>query len=275
MAITAAMVKALRDRTGLPMMECKKALIEAGGDEEKAIKFLRKFAAGKIRKMASREATQGRIACFVDPQANRAGIVELRCETAPVANTEDFINLAATVARHVAAAPSPSGETIRTQPFMDDSSKTLGDHMDEVFSRIRENMKIARVGQLGGNVGHYVHHNAQVGVLVELNGECSQELKTDLCMHIAAMNPSCVRREDADPKEVEQQKAVYAEEAKGKPEPIVEKIVSGKLNRWYSEFVLLEQLFVKDDKKSVRQMLEATSPALTVTRFLRYEVGGA
>lgn len=274
MAITAAMVKALRDKTGLPMMECKRALTEAGGDEEKAIEILRKFSAGKIRKMASREATQGRIACYVDPETNRAGIVELRCETAPVANTEDFINLAQAVARHAAAADSPTGEAIRMQGFMGDSSKTLGDHMDEVFSRIRENMKIARVGQLAGNVGHYVHHNAQVGVLVELNGECPQELKTDLCMHIAAMNPSCVRREDADPKEVEQQKAVYAEEAKGKPEPIVEKIVSGKLNRWYSEFVLLEQPFVRDDKKSVGQMLKATSPDLTVTRFLRYEVGG-
>jgi elongation factor Ts len=274
MAITAGMVKALRDKTGLPMMECKKALTEAGGDEDKAIEVLRRLGAGKIRKLASREATQGRIACHVDPQNARAGIVELRCETAPVANTGDFVNLAATIARHAAVADTPTAETIREQPFMDDPSRTLGDHIDEVFNRIRENMRIARVAQLIGNVGQYVHHNAHVGVLVEMSGDCPEELKADLCMHIAAMNPACTHREDADPKEVEQQKAVFAEEAKGKPEPIVEKIVSGKLNRWYSEFVLLEQPFVKDDKKSVDEVLKAAAPNLTVTRFVRYEVGG-
>ncbi len=274
MAITAGMVKALRDKTGLPMMECKKALAEAGGDEEKAIEVLRRLGAGKIRKMASREATEGRIACHVDPETKQAGIVELRCETAAVANTADFTGLAATIARQTAVADAPTAETIREQPCVDDPSRTVGDRVNEVFNRIRENLRIARVAQLAGNVGQYVHHNAQVGVLVEMSGDCPEELKTDLCMHIAALNPACTRREEADPKEVEQQKALFAEEAKGKPEPIVEKIVNGKLNRWYSEFVLLEQLFVKDDKKSVAQVLKAVAPDLTVTRFLRYEVGG-
>jgi elongation factor Ts len=275
MAITAGMVKALRDKTGLPMMECKKALSEAGGDEEKAIELLRKLGAGKIRRMATREATQGRIACFHDPATQSTGIVELRCETAPVANTEDFVKLVTTIARHVATAEAPAADTIRQQPFKDDPAKTLGDHMDDVFNRIRENMKIARVGKLTGNVGHYIHHNAQVGVAIEMNAECPEELKTDLCMHIAAMNPACLRREDADPQEVEQQRQIFAEEARGKPEQIIEKIVGGKLNRWYSEFVLLEQPFVKDDKKSVGQVLKDVSPELAINRFLRYEVGGA
>jgi len=275
MAITAAMVKALRDKTGLPMMECKKALTEASGDEEKAIEVLRKLGAIKVRKFGSREVTEGRIACCVDPEAKRAGIVELRCETAPVANTDDFINLATTIAREAAVAEAPSPETIRQQPLIDDPSKTLGDHIDEVFNRVRENMRIARVAQVAGNVGQYVHHNGQVGVLVEMSGDCPEDLKADLCMHIAAMNPAYTRREDADPKEVERQKAVFAEEAKGKPEPIVEKIVTGKLNRWFSEFVLLEQPFVKDDKNSVARVLKAAAPDLTVRRFVRYEVGGS
>jgi len=274
MAITAAMVKALRDKTGLPMMECKKALTEAGGDEEKAIEVLRKLGAGKVLKLSTREATEGRIACYVDPENKRGGIVELRCETAPVANTEDFAKLAVTIARQVATTGATDGETLRAQPLSDEPSRTLGVHFDDVFNRVRENMKIARAGQLSGNLGHYVHHNAQVGVLVEMSGECTPELKTDICMHIAAMNPPCLRREDADPKEVEQQKAAFAEEAKGKPEAIVEKIVSGKMNRWFSEFVLLEQPFVKDDKQSVAKVLQALAPDLTVTRFLRYEVGG-
>jgi elongation factor Ts len=269
------MVKALRDKTGLPMMECKKALTEAGGDQEKAIEILRKMGAGRIQKLATREATEGRIACFVDPERKRAAIVELRCETAPVAGNQEFINLANTVAQVSAHADSPSVEMIREQPLPGDSSKTVGTLMDEVFNRMRENMKIARIAQLSGNIGQYVHHNAQVGVLVEMSGDCPEELKADLCMHVTALNPPCVRREDADPKEVEEQKAAFAEQAKGKPEPIVAKIVSGKLNRWYSEFVLLEQPFVKDDKKAVSEVLKAVSPDLTVTRFVRYEVGGA
>jgi len=274
MAITAAMVKALREKTSLPMMDCKKALTEAGGDEEQAIEILRKMGAGRIQKMATREATEGRIACFVDPEQKRAGIVELRCETTPVAGNREFANLATTIAQVSALANSPTVETIREQPLPHDSSKTIGTLMDEVFNRMRENMKIARIAQLSGNVGQYLHHDARVGVLIEMSGDCSEELKADLCMHIAALNPPCLRREDADPKEVDQQKAAFAEQAQGKPEPIVEKIVSGKLNRWYSEFVLLEQPFVKDDKKAVGQVLKAVSPDLTVTRFVRYEVGG-
>lgn len=274
MAITAAMVKALRQKTGLPMMECKKALTEAGGNEDQAIEILRKMGAGKIQKMASREATEGRIACFVDPETKRAGIVELRCETAPVAGNEEFVGLAEGLAQASALAESPTAETARELPLPSDASKTIGTLMDEVFNRMRENMKIARVAQLSGDVGHYVHHNGQIGVLIEMSGECSQELKTDLCMHIAALNPPCLRREDADPKEVEDQRAVFAAEAEGKPEPIVEKIVGGKMNRWYSEFVLLDQPFVKDDKKSVGQVLKSVSPDLTVARFIRYEVGG-
>jgi elongation factor Ts len=274
MEIAASMVKALRDKTGLPMMECKKALIEGGGDEDEAIEILRKLGAGRLKKMATREATEGRIACYIDSERKRAGIVELRCETAPVANTEDFINLAATIARQAAAAETPNAEMICEQPLLDDPSKQLRGLMDDVFNRVRENMKVARVAQLSGNIGSYVHHNAQVGVLLEMSGDCSEELKADLCMHIAAMKPPCIRREEVDADEVARQKAVFAEEAKGKPEPIVEKIVSGKLDRWFSEFVLLEQPFVKDDKKTVGQTLKSIAPDLSIARFVRYEVGG-
>ena len=274
MEITAAMVKALRDKTGLPMMDCKKALVETGGDEEKAIDWLRKAGLGRIRKMATRETTEGRVACHVDPQGQCAGIAELRCETAPVANTDDFINLAATMARHAAQSEAATPETLLEQPLSDDPSRKLSDFVHEVFNRIRENIKLARVGRLTGHLGYYVHHNGQVGVLLEMSEDCPAELKADVCMHITALNPGAVRREDVEPAEVEKERQVFAEEAKGKPEHIVEKMVTGKLNRLYSEFVLLEQPFVKDDKKSVGQVLMDVSPSLTVNRFLRFEVGG-
>jgi len=273
MAITAGMVKALREKTGLPMMECKKALTEAGGDEEQAIEILRKIGAGKIEKMASRAATQGRVACFADAEKKCAGLVELRCETAPVAENEEFIKLAELAAQAAALADSPTPDNIRDLPSPEDASRTIGDMMDEVFNRMRENMKFARVGRLTGEIGRYIHHNSQVGVLIEMNNECSPDVKADLCMHYAALNPPVFRREDVDPKQAEAQRAEYAEDAKGKPEPIIEKIVSGKMNRWYSEFVFLEQPFVKDDKISVSDFLKSISPDLTVLNVIRYAVG--
>lgn len=273
MAISAAQVKALREKTGLPMMDCKKALTEANGDEDQAIEILKKAGLGKVEKMASREAAEGRIACFVDAEKQRAGIVELRCETAPVANTDDFANLAKSVARHVTAMETPDAQKVRAMAHLDDSSKTVDDEINDVFNRIRENMQVHRVDIASGHVGYYVHHNAQIGVLIEMSGECPDELKADVCMHIAAMNPPCLKREDAPAAEVEEQKAAFLEEAKGKPPQIAEKIVDGKLNRWYSEFVLLEQPFAKDDKKSVTEVLKEVAPDLTVTRFIRYQVG--
>lgn len=274
MAISAGMVMALRKKTGLPMMECKQALEQAGGDEEKAVELLRKKGMKQLSKRMGRATSEGRVACFVDPQTQRAGIVELQCETAPVAGTEDFINLANQLARHAAQMESPTPEALSDQPFLDDSSKKLGDIIHEVVNRLRENVKVARVGQLAGHIGQYTHHNSQVGVLVEMSAECPGEVSADVCMHIAAMRPACARREEVDPAQVEQERQIAAEQAQGKPENIIEKIVTGKLKSWYAEVVLLEQPFVKDDKKSVGQMLMGVAPDLTVQRFLRYEVGG-
>lgn len=275
MAITAGMVMSLRDKTGLPMMECKRALQEAEGDEVKAIELLRKKGHAQIGKRAGRETSEGRVACHLDPATGRAGIVELLCETAPVANTDDFIDLANQIARHAAAMDSPTPETLLEQHFLDDPARKLGDLLHDVVNRLRENVKIAHAGNLSGHVGHYVHHNSQVGVLVEMNADCPTELTNDVCMHIAAMRPACTRREEVDPALVEQERRIAAEQAQGKPENIIEKIVTGKLNRWYSEIVLLEQPFVKEDKKSVGQILMAAAPELTINGFLRYAVGEA
>jgi elongation factor Ts len=273
MAITPQMVMALRAKTGLPMMECKLALQEAEGDETKAIEILRKKGLSQISKRAEREASEGRVACFVDPQSGRGGIVELRCETAPVAKTPDFIGLANLIAKQAARMTDPTPESILDQPSPDQPSRKLRDVMTEVVNRIRENIQIARVGSLSGHVSHYLHHNGQVGVLVELSAECPTQVGLDVCMHVAAMRPLCARREEVDPALIEQERRIAAEQVKGKPANMMDKIVSGKLNRWYGEMVLLEQPFVKDDKKSVGQYLLGAVPGLTVKRYLRYEVG--
>ena len=273
MEISAATVMALRNKTGLPMMDCKKALMESGGDEEKAMEWLRKAGLGKIEKLADRAATQGRIACYVDSASGRGGIAELRCETAPVANTEDFTKLASLVARLAASAENPTPESVRAMRLPDDASRTLADYWTDAVNRLRENMQIAKVGALTGHVGSYVHHNAQVGVLVEVSAACPDSAKSDVCMHIAAMRPPFVNRDQVPAADVERERAAAREAARGKPDPVVEKIVSGKLDRWFSEFVLLEQPFVKDDKQSVSAFLNQVAKGLTVRRFLRYEVG--
>lgn len=274
MQVTATMVKDMREKTGLPMMDCKKALLASDGDMNKAIEYLREQGVIKGEKMKNRAAGEGRIAVHVDRDKQVAGIVELRCETAPVANTDDFINLADTIARHVALAEAPSVDNLRDMPLLDEPGRTLGEFITDVFNRLRENIQIARVEKISGPVGHYVHFDGQKGVLVEFNQECPEEIGADISMHITAMNPPVVSRDQADPDEVAKQRAAFEAEAAGKPPQVVEKIVEGKLGRWFSEFVLLDQPFVKDDKKSVGEVLREVNPELTVKRFIRFEVGG-
>ncbi|NLG42956.1 MAG: translation elongation factor Ts [Phycisphaerae bacterium] len=273
MEITPAMVMQLRNETGLPMMECKQALIASQGDKDKAIEWLRRKGMGQVTKRAARETTEGRIAVHVDAQRGRAAIVELLCETAPVANTKDFIDLAAQIARHAAELDAPTPESVLDQPLLDNSGRKLQDYMHDAINRIRENIRITHVGTLTGHIGHYLHHNAQVGVLVEMSAEAPEALKADVCMQIAAMRPVCARREQVPAELVEVERRLATEQAQGKPANIIEKIVEGKLNRWYAEMVLVEQPFVKDDKKTVGQVLREAAPNLTVQRFLRYEVG--
>jgi elongation factor Ts len=271
--ITPAMVKQLRDETGLPMMECKQALTASDGDKAKAIEWLRRKGLGQVTKRAARETTEGRIALYFDRERGRAAIVELLCETAPVANTKDFTDLADQIARHAALLDSPTPDAVLDQALVDEPGRKLRDYMHDAINRIRENIQIAHVGTLGGHIGYYLHHNAQVGVLVELSAAAPDALKTDVCMQIAAMRPVCARREEVPSELVEIERRLATEQAQGKPANIIEKIVQGKLNRWYAEMVLLEQPFVKDDKKSVGQVLREAVPDLTVNRFLRYEVG--
>jgi len=275
MEITAAMVMALRKKTGLPMMDCKRALSETGGDPDKAIEWLAERGLKMMDKMSDRSAEQGRIACVHNREHKKAGLVELRCETAPVANTDDFIALANLIARHVAVADNPSVDTLRKLPLMDDASRTVGDALDEAFNKIRENIQIARVEQLHGEIASYIHFDGQSGAAVELSGECPEELGAGVCMHITAMRPPVLKREDADPVQVQEQQAKFREEAANKPPRIIEKIVGGKMNRWYSDFVLLEQAYVKDDKKSVGEALAEATPDLTIKRYVRLQVGEA
>lgn len=278
-AISAEAVKKLRDRTNLPMMDCKAALTEAGGDMEKAVEILRTKFKGVADKRAGREAGEGRIAAFVDEAKQAGAIVEVRCESPTVVKSEQFVALAKELAEHVAAKDPKSVDEMLLQPFAGDVSKTVQDRINEAIGMIRENMKVARFTRLTGHLGEYVHHDGSVGVLLQVSGPADKQLLRDVCMHLVAAVPTplSVRREDvaADviAKEREIAKGQIAADPKNanKPANILDLIIDGKLNAWYKDNVLVEQPFVKDDSRSVGQVLKSAS--VEPTRFARLKVG--
>lgn len=278
--ISPAAVKSLRDRTNAPMMECKAALTEAGGDMDKAIDLIRKKFAGIQAKRGDRETAEGRVAICIDPALKVGAIVEVRCESAPVAKNEHFIQLADDLAKQIAQKDPKTVEELLAQPFIGDSKKTVNDRIGDVVGLIRENMKPARFVRLtGGHFGGYVHHDGSVGVMLQVEGEkvSDEQVLRDVCMHITARNPVAARREDvpaevlAKEKEIAQEQLAADPKNKNKPANILEKIIEGKIKTWLAENVLLDQPFVKDDSKMVGDVLKGAGCALT--KFVRYRVG--
>ncbi len=277
--ITAAQVKALRDRTGLPMMDCKSALTEANGDAEKAIEILRKRGADTAGKRAGRETGDGRIGCHVDRARGVGAIIELRCESAPVANNPEFKELAETLAQAAALAAGPvTPESLWSLPAPGQPSRNCRDLLTDLVNKIRENMQVVRVDKLEGRLASYVHFNGKVGVLLQVEGTAGDdELLADLCMHITAMKPLALRREDVEPAVLEKEKEIARALAlqQGKPENLVDKIVMGKINRWYAENVLLDQEFANADKfKGTIAKLLAKYGDVRIVAYRRLEVGG-
>jgi len=272
--ITAADVKSLRDKTGLPMMECKKALTEAGGDQEKAIELLRKSGAKTAEKQAGRATAAGRIAVYTDAAAGVGAIVELRCETAPVANNEEFVALAADLAQQLATGPgAETPEELLAQPSPGKSGMTLKDQWDELYNRIRENFKFDRLARLEGTCAGYAHHNAAAGVILQYEGGTA-ELARDICMHVVAMRPRVVSSEELDPALVDKEREILSEAARGegKPENIIAKMVEGRLRNFYAERCLLDQPFVKAEDGKTTVGKTAKQAGMKILRFVHWEL---
>lgn len=260
--ITAAMVKTLRDQTGQPMMECKNALTEAGGDFDQATLILRKKGLAAADKKAARAATEGLIAINA-PNDTSAAMVEINCETDFCARNEVFQAMAASVAELAANADDGPVEP----------TDQINAAVQAAFEKIKENMSYARGIKISGpRVGTYLHHNGKVGVLVAVDGQITPKTLADLCMHIAFADPMGLTRDDIPTDVVEKEKKVAAAQAAetGKPPQIVEKIVTGKLNKFLAANALLEQPFIRDDKKKVKDILGDAA----VTTFARFAVGG-
>jgi elongation factor Ts len=270
MEISAADVKKLRDRTNAPMMDCKKALAECKGDMEKAITFLREKNKNITVSKADRETAEGRIAVFIDPAKKVGAIVEMRCESAPVAKSEQFVALANDLARMAAEGADTVDKLLALPKAVERIHDTVG--------LLRENMKPARLTRLTGLLGSYVHHDGATGVLLQVEGASADpQLLRDVSMHVTAKNPLAARREDVPSatiaKETEIAKAQIAADPKNanKPANILEKIAEGKVKTWMAENILVEQPFVKDDSKTVGQLLQ--SAGLKLVKFIRYRVG--
>jgi elongation factor Ts len=272
--ISATAVKNLRDRTNAPMMDCKAALTEAQGDMEKAADILRKKNKAIQDKKGERETAEGRIAAFIDPAKQLGALIEMRCESAPVAKSKEFIQLANDIARQVALKGATTVEALLAQPLVDDPRKTVNERIGDLVGLIRENMKPARLVKLTGLLGSYCHHDGSIGVMVQVEGDKAEpQVLQDVSMHITAMNPVAARREDVPQDVIDREKEIFKSQAlaTGKPANIVEKIAEGKMKTWFAEKVLLEQPFVKDDSKTVGDLLK--SAGLKLTRFIRYRVG--
>jgi elongation factor Ts len=270
--VTAAAVKALREKTGLPMMDCKRALQEAEGDSQKAVELLRKAGKKTLEKRVGRETSAGRIAVYTDFEAGVGAMIDLRCESAPVAANEGFVQLANDLARQLAAGPgADTPEELLAQPSPGKPGQTLQEQFDELNNRIREVFKLERIARIDGPCGGYAHHNAAAGVLVQVEGGNAQ-LAKEICMHVAAMRPKVVAKEQLDPAEVNKEREILSEAARqeGKPETIIDKMVEGRLRTFYAQHCLAEQPFVKDDKKTVGEV--ARQAGMKIVRFIRWEL---
>ncbi|HXT58440.1 MAG TPA: translation elongation factor Ts [Pirellulales bacterium] len=271
--ISAAMVKALRERTGLPMMDCKKALQETGGDEQQAVDWLRKQGIKTKETRIGRETSAGRIAVYADHAKGVGAMIELMCESAPVANSAEFVVFANDLAKRLATGPgAKTAEELLAQPSFSKPGTTLAEQKDDMFNRIREVFNVGRILRIDAPCGAYAHHDGSLGALVEVSGGTPEAAK-DVAMHVAAAKPAVVKKEDLDPGAVDKERAILTEAARseGKPENIIAKMIEGRLKNFFAEQVLLEQPFVKDDKQTVGKVADAAK--MKVVRFVRWELG--
>ena len=272
--ITAAAVKAFRERTGLPLMDCKKALQEAGGDEEQAVEVLRKRGQQLADKRSDRETAFGRFGLYLGADKKVGAMVELLCESAPVTTNEDFVQLANDLAEALATGPGAStAEELLAQPSPSKSGMTLGEQKDEMFNRIREVFKIGRMVRVDGSTGGYMHHaGTTAGVLLVIEGGTDEAAK-DVAMHVAAMKPAALDADSIDKAIVEKEREILRQAAlaEGKPENIVDKMVEGRLRSFYAERCLMEQPFVKDDKQTVADYAKAAG--MKVKNYWHWVIG--
>jgi elongation factor Ts len=273
MAVTAQMVKELREKTGAGMMDCKKALTETNGDMDQAIDYLREKGIAKAAKKADRIAAEGSTLVKVD--GNDAVILEVNSETDFVAKNEGFKELINGLADYLLAQKPATVEEVLTQTM--ENGSTVGDFINSAIAKIGEKITLRRftiVSKTDSDAfGAYLHMGGRIGVLTLIEGTTEEAAAKDVAMHIAAVNPKYISRDQVSAEEAEHERKILTEQAlnEGKPENIVAKMVEGRLSKYFEEICLLDQSFVKNPDQKVKQFVE--SKGGTVKTFIRYEVG--
>jgi len=273
MSITKDSVMALREKTGAGLIDCKRALGESNGDMEEAVSILRKKGVATAAKKSGRSASEGMIAQAISDDRSKGLLVEVNCETDFVAKNDDFVDFSNEIAKELLNNPSADFEEKRT----------------EQVAKIGENIKISRSETLApetsGLVESYVHTGAKVAVLLSVGSDSLEvhanelvvSMAKDICMHIAATSPVCVSRDEVPSELVEKEKEIAQAQAEGKPPQAVEKIITGKLEKYYAGVSLLEQPFVKNPDQSIQQFVDEVGKEigsqLKVEKFLRFQVG--
>ncbi len=279
--ITAGAVKSLRDRTGAGMMDCKKALLETGGDEEQAIDLLRQWGSAKAAKRAEREMTEGIVAIAHGDRG--VGMVAVTSETDFVARNQDFQDFVSRLAATVEGADLRDGEVMSGEELLASPGfEAVAGELATLRATIGENLEVQRAVRMSpaedGELGSYLHFGGRIGVLVEVTGTADDVsgLARDLAMHVAATNPMGVSPDDIPQEDRDRERAVLVEQAKseGKPDHIAEKIVEGRMRKYFEENTLLKQGFVKDPDTSIEDLVASHGSDVGVRRFARFAIGG-
>jgi len=277
MAITTSMIKELRDATSLGIADCKKALEQTDGDFDAAIKLLREKGAAVAAKRASKEAKEGLVAAMVSDDAQTAAMIEVNCETDFVTRNEDFQNFVAELLKEAA--------NYETDKMAEGVAQKIEDKMAAIGEKLQFRRNTTWNVEGTGSITSYIHMGGKVGVLIELacdkpetiQNPTYQELAKDLTLHIAAAAPEFLNRDDVPAEAIESELEIYRKQLEGKPENILENILKGKINKFYSQICFLEQGFVKEDKVSISNLIAEKAKELddhiTVKRYVRYQLG--
>ena len=271
--ITASLVKELREKTGAGMMDCKRVLTETDGDLEKAAELLRERGIAKAAKKSGRIAAEGLVEAYISEDGKVGAVVEVNAETDFVAKNEEFKKFVMDVAKQVVANNPKTVEDLLAEPSIAENGKTVNEVLVDKIATIGENMSIRRFARFettDGLVEKYIHGDGKIAVLVNMkNG--NKELAKDVCMQIAAARPEYINREQVPVDRLEKEKEILKQQTinEGKPEAIAEKVVMGRINKFYEEICLVDQAFVKDPSVKVSQILKDA----TVVEFARFEKG--
>ena len=274
MAVSAGQVMELRKKTGAGMMECKKVLMETDGDEERAVELLQERGILKAEKKSGRIAAEGVVETYISDDGKTGAIIEVNSETDFVAKNEDFIAFVKDAVKQVAVNNPKDVDELLEQESITKSGKTVKDVLTSKIATIGENLSIRRFERFEteGLLSSYIHGNGKIGVLVDMNSD-DGELGKDICMQIAAVKPEFVAEENVPEERVNKEKEILKAQVvnEGKPEQIAEKIVMGRLGKFYSQICLVDQEFVKDSSMKVKELLKSKNAE--VNRFARFERG--